>query len=476
MSGDNRASALQDDTWLEAVSASLPGIMWTTDRDLRVVTCQGSTQHAFPGRAGLLVRGQLLQELFATADPEYPPLVAHRRALEGEVCPLVFTETDWTFCGRVGPIRWNDEIVGCVALAGELFPCVRHESLAHTIRDLVLFLSPGGEIREISRTGGGLQPEHVLGRSIYDFVPAVNHEPLRAALDDVCATGRLAQLEVGFARRSGQTVWQSLRLGPVSLHGRMIGIVLVATDITPQKEALARLQHEETLLRDLLELQDRERRMVAYEIHDGFLQDVVGARMILQSVRPLLGGADVGALRRFDSAVSLLARAVNEGRRLISELRPMIIDEMGIVEAIEFLVGEEEAQGGMQITLLDRTQQQLLPPLLRSTLFRIVQEALRNARRHGQAEHVTIRLTQIGGHYFVLEIQDDGSGFDPDAVPADRYGLAGIRERAALFGGQATIESAPGRGTRITVKLALDELQESAADSSSACAEIQPPS
>ncbi len=147
MSGDNRASALQDDTWLEAVSASLPGIMWTTDRDLRVVTCQGSTQHAFPGRAGLLVRGQLLQELFATADPEYPPLVAHRRALEGEVCPLVFTETDWTFCGRVGPIRWNDEIVGCVALAGELFPCVRHESLAHTIRDLVLFLSPGGEIR-----------------------------------------------------------------------------------------------------------------------------------------------------------------------------------------------------------------------------------------------------------------------------------------------------------------------------------------
>lgn len=81
-----------------------------------------------------------------------------------------------------------------------------------------------------------------------------------------------------------------------------------------------------------------------------------------------------------------------------------------------------------------------------------------NARRHGAATRAEIRLTQIGEKCLVLEIQDNGVGFDLDTVPSDRYGLAGIRERAQLFGGGATIESGPDKGTRITVKLSLDVL------------------
>ena len=76
-------------------------------------------------------------------------------------------------------------------------------------------------------------------------------------------------------------------------------------------------------------------------------------------------------------------------------------------------------------------------------------------------------MTQIGKTSLILEIQDNGVGFDPDAVPADRYGLTGIRERAQLFGGGATIESAPGKGTRITVKLAIDVPPEASDDSQS---------
>jgi two-component system sensor histidine kinase DegS len=247
----------------------------------------------------------------------------------------------------------------------------------------------------------------------------------------------------------------------VQLHGRTAGIVLVATDITRQRETLEKLRGEEELLRDMLELQDPERRMVAYEIHDGFLQDVVGSRMILQSVRQSLHGADAAMIQRFDSAVSLLARAVNEGRRLISELRPMILDEMGVVDTIEFLVSEEEALGGVEVKFVHRVQQERLPPLLQSTIFRIIQESLRNARRHGAATRVEVRLTQIGTSHLILEIQDNGVGFDVDAVPGDRFGLSGIRERAQLFGGQATIESSAQHGTRITVKLALDGFSDS---------------
>ena len=103
-----------------------------------------------------------------------------------------------------------------------------------------------------------------------------------------------------------------------------------------------------------------------------------------------------GCLKPFDSAVMLLGRAINEGRRLISELRPMILDEMGIVDALEYLIAEEEARGEMQIRLTHRIQCERLPALLQATVFRIVREALNNARRHGSATSADIRLTQIG--------------------------------------------------------------------------------
>jgi signal transduction histidine kinase len=272
----------------------------------------------------------------------------------------------------------------------------------------------------------------------------------------VLETNRVAALEVRFVRRFGQSSWQLMRIGPVRLHGKTTGLVLLASDITQQKLAIQRLEAEEELLRDLLELQDRERRMVAYEIHDGFIQDVVGARMILQGLKRSLTHVDAAVVKRFDGAVSLLAHAVNEGRRLISELRPMIIDEMGIIDAMEFLVGEEEARGDMEIRFAHRVQHERLPALLQATIFRITRESLNNARRHGVATRIDIRLTQIGAKYLILEIQDNGVGFNLDAVPSDRYGLAGIRERAQLFGGGATIESSPDKGTRITVKLSLD--------------------
>ena len=107
------------------------------------------------------------------------------------------------------------------------------------------------------------------------------------------------------------------------------------------------------------------------------------------------------------------------------------------------------------LTFTHRMKLDRLPPLLQATIFRIIREAVTNARRHGHASRVDIRLTQIGAQHLIIEIQDNGKGFDPE-VPKDRFGLSGIRERARLFGGGASIESSPEQGTRITVKVALD--------------------
>lgn len=442
--------------WQDLVAASIPGIVWSTDRALRVVTCQGAAVPRIVAAVGDLC-GRTLCEIFGTTNAAFPPIAAHQQALSGTTGPVAFMLAEATYHGYVAPLRAEGEIAGCVAsMWNDPLLDMRRESILNTAQDLILFLGLDGTILEVNRTATGLPQDHVLNRPVYDFVPAESHEPLRRAIASVLETNRVAVLEVRFVRRFGESAWQLMRIGPMRLHGTIAGLVLLASDITQHKLAIQKLQAEEGLLRDLLELQDRERRMVAYEIHDGFIQEVVGARMILQGLRHSLDKVEPSATTRFDSAVALLAHAVNEGRRLISELRPMIIDEMGIIDALEFLIGEEEARGDMQITFTHRIECERLPALLQATIFRIARESLNNARRHGAATRVDIRLTQIGTRFLILEIQDNGVGFNPEAVPSDRYGLAGIRERAQLFGGGATIESSPQQGTRVTVKLSLE--------------------
>jgi len=460
MSDARQVTGMGDGRWQEWVSESLPGVVWSTDRTLRLVTCQGSGLAAIEGVIGQL-RGRTLAEILGAADGDAPPIVAHLRALAGTAGPIECNLGGRSYHGHVAPLHVDGAVAGCVALMSDApWLDARHASIVNTMLDLHMFLDTQGVVQEVNRAAAGLPLEHILHHPIYDFMPVESREPLRAAIASVLETGRVATLEVRFVRRFGQPAWQLMRLGPIQRHGKITGLVLLASDITQHKVAIQRLQAEEDLLRELLELQDRERRMVAYDIHDGFIQDVVGARMMLQGLRSSLSRLDSAAIRRFDSAVALLAHAVNDGRRLIGELRPMIIDEMGIVDAMEFLIGEEEARGGLTISFDHRIQRERLPGLLQATLFRITRESINNARRHGAATQIQIRLTQIGEQYLILEIQDNGGGFDLDSVPHDRYGLAGIRERAQLFGGGATIESSPQQGTRITVKLALDATHE----------------
>jgi PAS domain S-box-containing protein len=456
MSHDGPVVHPEDAPWQQLLFASVPGLMWSTDAELRIVTCHGSWLAIDTASASDFC-GKTLFEVFQSTDPNHPPIAAHRQALAGRASPLLFAWGGTTFYGHVAPLRRQNTVVGCVASIHDSAPLdARRESIVRTVLDLVMFLDVDGTIREVNRAATSLPQEYIVGRPVYDFVPTESHEPLRAAIVSVLETDRVATLEVRFMRRFGQPAWQLLRLGAVRMQGQTTGLVLLASDVTQHKVVIQKLQAEEGLLRDLLELQDRERRMVAYEIHDGFIQDVVGARMILQGLRRSLAHQDPATVRRYDSAVSLLAHAVNEGRRLISELRPMIIDEMGIVDAIEFLIGEEEARGGLTIHFEHRIRCERLPGLLQATIFRITRESINNSRRHGAATRVEIRLTQIGDKFVILEIQDNGRGFELDDVPSNRYGLAGIRERAQLFGGGATIESSPQQGTRVTVKLALE--------------------
>jgi len=214
----------------------------------------------------------------------------------------------------------------------------------------------------------------------------------------------------------------------------------------------AQLRKSDRLLRELIDLQERERKLIAYDIHDGLAQQLTGALMRLQAFGP----PEAGDLDRIQSTCNELKEALGaclgEARRLISGLRPPILDELGIVAAVDYLIDEHRQQGGPDIELVADVRTDRFPPPLESAIFRIIQESLTNAVRYSQSEKVRVELreTDLLLH---IEIQDWGIGFDPTGATANRFGLQGIRERVKLFSGTVVIDSAPGKGTRITVDL-----------------------
>jgi signal transduction histidine kinase len=154
---------------------------------------------------------------------------------------------------------------------------------------------------------------------------------------------------------------------------------------------------------------------------------------------------------------ALTAHALEDVRRIALELRPTILDDLGLTAALDWRVDEFNAAGAAHVTLQVVGINGRLPRPIELTCYRVAQEALTNAARHAAATYVQIILRQEDD-WLVLEIRDDGQGFDAVAVQADRaqgLGLRGMRERLALVGGDLTIDSRPGHGTHLLARVPL---------------------
>jgi PAS domain S-box-containing protein len=292
----------------------------------------------------------------------------------------------------------------------------------------------------------GLEPGEVIGRSVYDVyrdVPEVGKTIRRALAGETVA----ATLEID------DVVFETWQSPTRNAAGEVVGVVGLAVDVTRRRRAEAEVQVEHRLMRQMLRSHERDRRLVAYEIHDGMIQEAIAARMRLQKVLETSEDLPSDAKREIETASELMGRAISESRQLISGLRPPELDEVGIVAAVEYVIGQQP-EGGPAFRFDADVRFERLEPVLEIAIFRIVQEAIANARRHAQSDRVEIRMTQRDGRV-QLEIRDWGVGFDPASVAAECYGLQGMRERARLLGGRTEIKSAPGEGTRVYVELPL---------------------
>jgi signal transduction histidine kinase len=208
----------------------------------------------------------------------------------------------------------------------------------------------------------------------------------------------------------------------------------------------------QALSQRLLDVQETERRAIARELHDHIGQLLTGLKLTLEMRAPLLGEE---AKEHLDQARRLVHDLLARMRNLSLDLRPTMLDDLGVLPALLWHFERFTAQTGVQVDFkhagLDGRR---FAPAVETAAFRMVQEALTNVARHAGVQQVTVRSWSDPETLRVM-IEDHGAGFAPQAIPATSHGLVGMRERVIALGGQLTIDSAPGAGTCLMAELPL---------------------
>jgi two-component system, NarL family, sensor kinase len=294
-----------------------------------------------------------------------------------------------------------------------------------------------------------------------------------AANVNVVWCSRLAQVAETAGQRDGGTavgtaVGTELRCHasvPLTAGARHLGMLNVASSdwrvLSPDElnllttaGALVSLAVERSRLRAA-----EERNRLAREIHDTIAQSLAALTMQLEAVDARAGAAGDPHLRESAARALTLSRAtLEEARRSVLELRAAPLEGRSLPEALERLAAEASAGAGAPRiavrTELGANGAGELPTAVEVGLYRIAQQAVANLVGHARAGSALVRLIREPGR-LRLRIEDDGVGFDPSSVPAGRFGLVGMSERARLLGGTLTVESAPGAGTAIDVAVPL---------------------
>jgi len=204
-------------------------------------------------------------------------------------------------------------------------------------------------------------------------------------------------------------------------------------------------------------IREEEKTRVARELHDELAQPLTALKMDTIWVRDNVALAPEAAAARLDEMLEMLDRTVAATRRIASDLRPLLLDDLGLVPAVEWLVSKFSQRCGVVCALAVDDALELREPYA-TAVFRIIQESLANVAKHAGASEVAVTIEKLG-EVVTLAVRDNGCGFSP-AVPRkpQALGLMGLRERAQLLKGKIVIESAPGQGTCIQVSIPLPQV------------------
>jgi len=230
-------------------------------------------------------------------------------------------------------------------------------------------------------------------------------------------------------------------------------------DVTELRLADEQLRLSQQKLRNLtayhLEVREEERARIARGIHDVLGQTLTALKLDVSSLREMVARREPSADGRLQEIAGLLDTAIKDVRRLASELRPVVLDQLGLPAAVEWLAGDFQRRTGIDCRVRSHLPDTTLPADVSTGLFRILQEALTNVARHSGASRVEVTLQQASRIVY-LEVTDNGKGL-PEAAHAGQgsLGILGMRERALLLGGFIELKGETGKGTKLTAWVPL---------------------
>ncbi|HEV3014897.1 MAG TPA: histidine kinase N-terminal 7TM domain-containing protein [Actinomycetota bacterium] len=356
-------------------------------------------------------------------------------------------------------------IVSCLVLVWGLFRFrllgirpVARGLVFETISEAVVVLDPLRRVVDANPPA-----ERLLGRPLADAVGRPLADLLPEAADTVrepraAGNGSGAGLpeELVVTREGATRRYEPTVVAMPDRQGPPIGWLMVLRDVTEHHRTLRSLRQADEQRRSLLERvvtsQEQERRQVAGDIHDDAIQAMVAVTLQLQA----LGGRlrDPRSTELLERLAATATESVGRLRQLVFELRPPLLDEVGLAAAIDQYARRAGELAGFVVQVTDESAGEL-PDELRVVAYRIIQEALANVRAHARASRVAVRLEEVEGGV-LARVSDDGIGFLPGLVerrPAGHLGLISMREQAAMAGGWSRIASAPGMGTTVELWL-----------------------
>lgn len=216
------------------------------------------------------------------------------------------------------------------------------------------------------------------------------------------------------------------------------------------------LRKKENLAIKIIQAQEEERRRLARDIHDGPAQLIANLVFRVELTQKLLDKDLNKAKSELEELKNLIRLSMQDVRKIIYDLRPMSLDDLGLIPTLERYIDKYIGQTGIIIDFIVMGSKRRLPNTYEVTIFRLVQEALNNIYKHAQATGGKVRI-EFKNERINIMISDDGIGFNSGEVEEDKYGLISMKERCELLGGEIEIKSAPNKGTVIKIVLPLKE-------------------
>lgn len=325
----------------------------------------------------------------------------------------------------------------------------RFRELFENANDVVFMTDLAGNILSMNRAGERVtrySSDEMRSMNLGALVTPESRDVLRQMLERKQGEAERMRYELEIVTKDGRRMPLEISTRPIVHDGRPVGLQGIARDITDRREA-------QRALHALNQRLEEEARRIAHALHDE-------AGQLLASVYLALAGLAAElpppARVRLAQVRALLEQVEAQLRRLSHELRPTVLDDLGLIPAIEFLGEGISKRTGVSVVVTGSTGGRL-PTQVETALYRTVQEGLTNVTKHAQASQATIHV-QRHPEGIVCSIRDDGRGFEPSHRPAlnsQGLGLIGIRERVATLGGTLSIVSSPGMGTTLEIAIPL---------------------